>query len=140
MSFLLYDILFLILFTLFVVIFLYKRKHNLKREGLLYLYRTKVGLRFIEWATNKYGKILKKLQYLVVISGYMLMFFGLWFIIKVVYVYLTSPYIAKALKVPVIMPLIPYLPSIFKIDFLPPFYFTYWIIIIAIIAVPHEFA
>jgi membrane-associated protease RseP (regulator of RpoE activity) len=38
------------------------------------------------------------------------------------------------------MPLIPYLPQLFKIDFLPPFYFTYWIIIIAIIAIPHEFA
>ena len=38
------------------------------------------------------------------------------------------------------MPLIPYLPSIFKISFLPPFYFTYWILAIAIIAIFHEFA
>ena len=43
-------------------------------------------------------------------------------------------------KVPPIMPLIPYMPAIFKITFLPPFYFTYWIITIIIIAVFHEFA
>ena len=140
MSFITYDIVFLVLFTLFVVIFLYKRKRNLKREGLLYLYRTKVGIRFIEWANNKYGKILKKLQYVIIASGYFLMFFGLWFIIKATYLYLTSPYIAKALKVPIITPLVPYITNLFNISFLPPFYFTYWIIIIAIIAIPHEFA
>jgi membrane-associated protease RseP (regulator of RpoE activity) len=37
------------------------------------------------------------------------------------------------------MPLVPYLPSLFKIEFLPPFYFTYWIIAIAIVAICHEF-
>ena len=140
MGFILYDITFLVLFTLFVVVFLYKHKHNLKREGLLYLYKTKVGIRFIEWATNKYGKILKKMQYVVIASGYFLMFFGLWFIIKATYMYITSPYLAKALKVPIITPLVPYLTDIFKLSFLPPFYFTYWIIIIAVIAIPHEFA
>lgn len=140
MNIILYDIIFFVLFTLFVVIFLYKRRRNLKREGLLYLYRTKLGMEFIEWTTKKYPKLLKKMQYLIISSGYALMFFGLWFIIKMTYTYITSPYIAKALKVPIIMPLIPYLPELFKIDFLPPFYFTYWIIIIAIIAIPHEFA
>ena len=64
----------------------------------------------------------------------------IYLLVKISYIYITSPYIAKALKVPVIFPLIPYLPQIFSINFLPPFYFTYWIIIIALIAVPHEFA
>jgi membrane-associated protease RseP (regulator of RpoE activity) len=36
------------------------------------------------------------------------------------------------------MPLIPYLPGLFKITWLPPFYFTYWIIAIALIAIFHE--
>jgi membrane-associated protease RseP (regulator of RpoE activity) len=78
--------------------------------------------------------------YPIVVCGYLLMFLGVWLILKVAYTYITSPYLAKALKIPVIMPLVPYLPDIFKIPFLPPFYFTYWIIIIAIIAIPHEFA
>jgi membrane-associated protease RseP (regulator of RpoE activity) len=140
MSFITYDIIFLVLFTLFVVIFLYKHKHNLKREGILYLYKTKVGIKFIEWTDKKYGKILKKLQYVIIASGYLLMFFGLWFIIKATYIYLTSPYMAQALKVPIITPLVPYITNLFNISFLPPFYFTYWIIIIAAIAIPHEFA
>lgn len=140
MSFLLYDLIFLVLFTLSVGTFLYIRRSNLKRDGLLYLYRTKWGIKFIEWATKKYPNFWKKMEYVVIFSGYSLMVAGIWFILRVAYLYITSPYIAKALKVPVIMPLIPYLPELFKIDYLPPFYFTYWILIIAIIAIPHEFA
>ncbi len=140
MSFVVYDIVFMVLFTLAVIIFLYTRKHNLQRQGLLYLYKTKVGLKIIEYISEKYFKLLKPLQYLVLASGYLLLFFMLWFLVKFTYFYITSSYAAKALKVPVIFPLIPYLPEIFKVDFLPPFYFTYWIIIIAIIAIPHEFA
>lgn len=140
MSFILYDIIFLVIFTLFVAIFLYKKRHNLKREGLLYLYRTKVGMKIIEWTTKRYPRLLRKMEYIIIASGYALMFFGLWFVIKMAYTYVSSPYIAKALKVPIIMPLVPYLPEIFKMDFLPPFYFTYWIVIIAVIAIPHEFA
>ena len=140
MSFIIYDITFLVLSILIVGIFFYKKRKNFTIEGPLYLYRTKIGLQYIEKISKKYKSLLKSLQYLILISGYALMVFSLWFIIKLAYIYITSPYLAKALKVPVIFPLIPYLPSLFKLDFLPPFYFTYWIIIIAIIALPHEFA
>ena len=140
MSFFIYDISFLIAFTLAVIIFLYARRHNLQRQGLLYLYRTKIGLKLIEYTSKKYKKILLPMQYLIIISGYILMIATVWFIVKFAWFYITSPFMAKELKVPVLMPLIPYLPSIFKLDFLPPFPFTYWIIIIALIAVPHEFA
>src|SRR3989338_6702408 len=140
MSFVTYDIVFLVLFTLAVVLFLYTHKHNLKREGLLYLYRTRVGLKIIEWTSRKFAWLLRPMQYVVITSGYLLMAFMLWMLVKISYVYLTSPTLARALKAPLIFPLIPYLPEIFKLDFLPPFYFTYWIIVIAIIAIPHEFA
>jgi membrane-associated protease RseP (regulator of RpoE activity) len=63
-----------------------------------------------------------------------------YFLYKLVYVYLFNPELVKAIKIPPLMPLIPYLPEAFKIDFLPPFYFTYWIIAIAVIALFHEFA
>lgn len=139
-NFVLYDLAFLVLFTLAVGIFLYIRRQNLKRQGLLYLYRTKVGIKIIGWTAKRFSSILKPMQYLVIVSGYALMAFMIWILVKFSYFYLTSPSAAKALKVPVLLPLIPYLPSLFKIDFLPPFYFTYWIIIIAIIAIPHEFA
>jgi len=35
---------------------------------------------------------------------------------------------------------VPYLPQAFKLSFLPDFYFTTWIVVLAIIAVTHEFA
>ncbi len=140
MSFVVYDLILFALFTLGVVIFLYTRKHNLKREGIIYLYRTKIGLKLIDWFGEKHKNWLKPLQYVVLACGYSLMVGMVYLLAKISYIYISSPYIAKALKVPVIFPLIPYLPQIFNISFLPPFYFTYWIIIIALIAIPHEFA
>ena len=139
-AFLIYDLTFLVVFTLAVVIFLYTHKKNLQRQGLLYLYRTKIGIKFIDSFTEKYKKILKPLQYLILTSGYLLMAGMIYLLAKFSWVYLTSPVAAKALKVPVLIPLVPYLPDLFKLDFLPSFNFTYWIIIIAIIAIPHEFA
>ncbi len=139
-SFIVYDLVFLALFTLVVVIFLYKKRSNLQRQGLLYLYRTKIGIKFIDWTSRKFPRTLYLLQYLIVFSGYTLMVLMVYLLIRFSYTYITSPFAAEALRVPVIIPLVPYLPEIFKLDFLPPFYFTYWIIIIAIIAIPHEFA
>jgi len=140
MNFVIYDLVFFGLFTLIVILFLYARRANLKRQGLLYLYRTQVGVRFINWTSKKFPRTLSALRYLVVASGAALMAIMVYYLIHFSYLYITSPFVAKALKVPVLIPLIPYLPELFKIDFLPPLYFTYWIIIIAIIAVPHEFA
>src|SRR5271157_4861565 len=59
---------------------------------------------------------------------------------EIVWLYVFNANAVRAIKIPPITPLIPYLPQIFNLNFLPPFYFTYWIVIIAIIAVTHEFA
>ncbi len=140
MSFVAYDIGFLVLFTLFVVKFLHKRRNNLKRQGLMYLYRTRVGINFIEKFSSKYYRILKPMQYVIVACGYLLMGFMLWMLARIVYLYSTSDKFITLTKIPPVLPLVPYLPSIFKVDFLPPFYFTYWILIIAVVALVHEFA
>ncbi|MBD3247098.1 hypothetical protein GF378_00575 [Candidatus Pacearchaeota archaeon] len=63
-----------------------------------------------------------------------------YFFFKIVWIYIFSPEFVRNVKIPPIMPLVPYLPSVFKLDFLPPFYFIYWIIILAVVAIPHEFA
>jgi len=139
-SFYIYDIGFLIIFSLFVGIFLYKRRHNLKREGIMYLYRTRVGIKFINYVGTKYKRTLTVFGFIGVITGYFLMVVMLYFLYKLVYIYLFAPDIVRAIKIPPLMPLIPYLPAAFKISFLPPFYFTYWIISIAVIAIFHEFA
>jgi len=140
MSFLLYDIFFLIFFVLFVSLFLYFNKKNIKKEGLLFLYRAKWGIKLIKKVGTKYKKTLKALSYISVGLGYILMAGALYLVGKIVYLYCFYPNIVRAIKVPPIMPLIPYLPQMFKLDFLPPFYFTYWIVILAIVAISHEFA
>lgn len=140
MSFLIYDLTFLILFTLGVIIFLYKKRRNLKKEGIMYLYRTQLGIKFISYIGGKYKKTLKFLGYLAVVSGYVLMIGMLYLFGQIAYIYLKSPDVARAIKVPPIMPLIPYIDSIPGLGFLPPFYFTYFIISIAVISIFHEFS
>ena len=140
MNFLIYDLIFLAFFLIVFSIFLYARRKNLKREGLLYLYRTSWGIRFINYVGKKYKRTLKALSYVSVTLGYFLMAGVLYLIYTIVKIYIFSPHIVRAIKVPPIMPLVPYLPQVFKLEFLPPFYFTYWIIIIAIIATTHELA
>ena len=140
MSFLVYDLTFLAIFVIaLVLLFIIKRK-NFKWEGILLLYRTKIGLDFIDKTSKKYRGLIGKSRYLVIIVGYLLMISMLYLLFQLLYVFLKRPDIVREIKIPPLTPLIPYLPSIFKLDFLPPFYFTYWIIAIACIALFHEFA
>jgi membrane-associated protease RseP (regulator of RpoE activity) len=140
MSFYIYDVIFLILFSLAVGIFLWKRKKGLEKEGLLYLYRTQVGVKFINYVGSKYKKTLKVLGFIAVVCGYILMASMIWLLWRIIEIYLFHPDVVRAIKIPPLIPLVPYLPEAFNITFLPPFYFTYWIIAIAVIAIFHEFS
>jgi len=140
MAFYIYDITFLVLFSLGVGIFLYRKRKNLKREGIMYLYRTQVGIKFIDYVGGRYKKTLKFLSYIIIFCGYVLMVVMLYLLGQLAYIYVKNPEIVRAIKVPPLIPLVPYLPEIFKISFLPPFYFTYWIIAIAVVAIFHEFS
>lgn len=134
------DLIFLAAFLIFISIFLYTRKHNLKKEGLLFLYKTTWGIKLINYLGTRYKKTIKILSYVSLFTGYLLMIGGLYFIYTIVKIYIFNPSIVRAIKVPPIIPIIPYLPQVFKLEFLPPFYFTYWIVILAIIAITHEMA
>ncbi len=140
MSFLIYDIILLVIFAAFIFSFLYRNRKNLKKDGLLFLYKANWGIKLIESVGTRYKKTLKVLSYISVALGYALMVGAVYLVGKVVWLYALHPSIVRAIKVPPIMPLIPYLPQVFKLTFLPPFYFTYWIVILAIIAITHEFA
>ena len=140
MEFIMYDLAFLVIFVVFIGIFLYKRKKNLKKEGLLLLYRTSWGIKLINNIGRKFKKTLNVLSYFVIGLGYLLMGTMIYLFGKLVWIYAINPEIVRAIKIPPIMPLIPYLPQVFKLNFLPPFYFIYWIIIIAIVAIVHELA
>ncbi|HRZ85710.1 MAG TPA: site-2 protease family protein [Candidatus Paceibacterota bacterium] len=140
MGFLFYDIAFLVIFTTLVVLFLYKKRKSLQREGPLFLYKTKIGIKAINYFSKKYEKQLRWIQYLSIITGYILMIIILYLFIQIVYIYAIQPDTVRAIKIPPVMPLIPYLPAMFKVSFLPPFYFIYWILILAVVAISHEFA
>jgi len=141
MSFVIYDVIFMVLFTIFAIAFIYTRKHNLQKQGILYLYRTQLGIKFIEWTSKKYSKILRPLEYLVVASGFLLMVVAVWLIITTVYIYLKSPFITQIVSAPPVFPIFPYFTEFFDLESLfPPFYFTYFAVVLAIIAVSHEFA
>ncbi len=140
MSFIFYDILMLVLFVIFVSIFLYINRKNLKREGLLFLYKAGWGIKLINYVGNKYKKTLKILSYVSVTLGYILMALAFYFVGKIVWVYAFYPQIVKAIKIPPITPLLPYITNIINVPGLPSFYFIYWILILAIVAISHEFS
>ncbi len=140
MSFIVYDLIFLVLFILVVGIFLYRHRARAKWEGILLLYRTQVGIKFIDYVDLHYGKYISKLKWLIIVTGYISMAVMSFLLLQLLYVFIKAPEVVRAVKIPPLAPLIPYLPELFNVDFLPPFYFTYWILAIAVIALSHEFA
>ena len=54
-----YDVGFLILFSMFVIWFLYSRRKNLSREGIIFMYRTEFGIKVINYiqSVKNGGKI-----------------------------------------------------------------------------------
>lgn len=128
------------IFIIGVVIFLSTRKKGLHRQGILYMYRTQLGVKFIDNFAKKYEKILRPMQYVVIACGYFLMISMIWLLGKTTYLYLTTS-VSKFIKAPPIAPLVPYFPKIFGLQsYFPPLYFTYFIIAIVLVAVFHEAA
>jgi membrane-associated protease RseP (regulator of RpoE activity) len=144
-AFFVYDLIFLGLFILFVVLFLYKNRRNLHTEKMLglpvYLYKTKLGMKAIDYAGEKYKGALHFIKYISIAFGFVLMAGIIYILLKSVYIYAVFPQITQIIKAPPITPLIPYFPQLFGVQSLfPPFYFTYFIVAIAIVAVVHEFS
>ncbi|MDO8528667.1 MAG: site-2 protease family protein [Nanoarchaeota archaeon] len=140
MNFIVYDIALLVIFAIVVAIFLIRNKKKLKREGLLFLYKADWGIKLINRIGKKHEKALRVLSYVSIAIGFLLMA-GIFYLFgRILWIYIFNPAVVKAIKIPPILPLFPYLPQVFKLDFLPPFYFIYWIIVIAIVAITHEFS
>ena len=139
-SFIVYDIIFLIIFAAGLFTFLYSRRKNLKKEGLLLLYKARWGIKLINYVGKKNPKSFRVLSYISIATGYLLMIAMFYLLGRIVYIYATRPDVVQAIKVPPILPLVPYIDKIVPGLGLPSFFFTYFIIIIAIIAITHEFA
>ena len=139
-SIIVYDLILLAAFVIFFSVFLHTGKKNLKREGLLILYRTSWGMKLIDSLGGKHQKTLRFLSWVSITTGYLLMISVLWLIWGIVKIYLFQPEIVRAIRVPPIIPLFPYIDRVIPNLGLPSFYFTYFIIIIAIVAITHEMA
>lgn len=132
-----FDLSFFIAFCIGTALFLYKHKKRVTVESKIFLmYRTKRGLNFMDKISKKFPKLLSFLSYASISFGYIALIGILLLLFQSIKVMLSLRVVPK---MPPLMPLVPYLPQMFKLP-LPPFYFTYWIIIILIIAVTHEFA
>ncbi|MDE1848597.1 MAG: site-2 protease family protein [Nanoarchaeota archaeon] len=140
MSFLAYDLTFLSVFIVLVVTFIYLKKKNLKREGILLLYKTKWGIDLIHRTGSKYKRTIRVLSYISVFIGYLLAIGAVYLVGRIVWLYVFQPAFVRAVGIPPITPLFPYIDKLAPSLHLPPFYFTYWVIIIAVIAIFHEFA
>jgi membrane-associated protease RseP (regulator of RpoE activity) len=135
------DLIFLVLFTIFVIYFIRKNKSGLSREGIIYMYRTQAGVRAIEKFSKKYGRFLHSIKHFVIFIGFVLMAGMVWMLGQTLALYMRHPEITQNIKAPPIAPLIPYFPKLFGMSsFFPPFYFVYFIVAIAIVAIVHEFS
>ena len=141
-SFWIYDVGFLVLFSLFVVWFLMSRKKSLSREGIIFMYRTKFGMKAINYIGDNFKKTLHSLKYVIIGVGFVLMSVMIWMLGKTVSIYvLHSKEVVEQIAAPPIAPLIPYFPKLFGMESIfPPFYFTYFIVALAIVAIVHEFS
>jgi membrane-associated protease RseP (regulator of RpoE activity) len=140
-SFYVYDIAFLIIFSLGVYLFLRSNKDSLSREGWMFMYRTQLGVKAMTWFDNKFHSLLGYLRYVIVSLGFVLMFVMIWMLGQTVWIYWSRPEIVEIIKAPPIAPLIPYFPELFGLQSMfPPFYFTYFLVALAVVAIVHEFS
>src|SRR3989344_3615765 len=140
-EFWMYDVGFMILFTIFVTWFLITRKKNLSREGIIFMYRTQLGIKFIKYIGDNFKRTLNSLRYVIIAVGLFLMSIMIWMLGQTLFIYIKNPEITEVIKAPPIAPLIPYFPKLFGMEsFFPPFYFTYFIVALAIVAIVHEFS
>ena len=142
MSFVYYDIGFLIIASVLGILFLWKRKKNLNKEmGIFYLYRTQLGVKFIEKFSKKHARFLNSLKYLIITVGYCLMAFIIYTFAKTAYIYIRYPFVAELFDSPPVFPVVPYFPTLFGVEnIFPPFYFTYFLVAFVVVATFHEFA
>ncbi|MBC8435224.1 hypothetical protein H8D91_01850, partial [archaeon] len=99
-NFVIYDIIFLVVFSLAVGLFLYKRRTKLEKDGIMFLYRTKLGIKFIGKFSNKYEKGLRAIIPLVLFVGYILMISMFYLLYQTAKIYVTVPEITDMISAP----------------------------------------
>jgi len=140
-GFVFYDLALLVIFIILSIYFLHKNRASLEKQGIMYLYKAKWGIKLIHYVGKKYKKTLGIFSYVSVIVGYALMICMIFLFAQTIYVYVRFPQVTEIVKAPPIVPVIPYFTNIFGLEsFFPTFYFTYFIIAVSFVAIVHEFS
>jgi membrane-associated protease RseP (regulator of RpoE activity) len=123
-------------FIALMLIFLYKNKKKIVFQYILgpflyfAMYRTKVGIKFMDSIAKKYPNLIKKLAYVGIIIGFLGMAFITYTLAANIYNLVTKPAAVSGVGV--------VLPFQVKGAFYVPFF--YWIISIFLLALVHEFS
>ncbi len=127
-----YDVLFAIIFYAVIIILFLKYRNKFEVQAKIFvMYRTKLGLRLMDYLSKKIPRILKVFSFTGVVVGFAGMAYITYFIIR---------YTLKFIFIPgTEPPLAPVLPGV-SIPGAPPLSFWHWIIAILILAVIHEFS
>lgn len=130
------DLILAVVFYAAIFIFYLTHKEKFTKQGLIILYKTKLGIFLMNKLSKKYPKLLSFLAYISVFTGFIGMIFILYTLIqgsvKLILGYLQI--IPEAQPV-----LAPVLPGV-SVQGLPVLGFWHWIVAIFIVAVIHEFA
>ncbi|MFH0752247.1 MAG: site-2 protease family protein [archaeon] len=125
------DTISIIVFYSVLLLLFIKYKKKFTMQGIIALYKTKLGLKLMGRIARLSPRLLNILATTGVIAGFIGMIFGFVFLIKETLKFLVIP--------ETITPLIPLLPGI-TIPGVPTLTFWHWIIAIFIAAVLHEFS
>lgn len=127
-----FDIISLIVFYGIIVLLFFKYRHKFTMQGkIIALYKTKLGLKFMDRLPKLAPRLFKVLGWLALLLGYAGMIFIFVVLVKETISYLLTPGATP--------PLAPVLPGV-QIPGAPKLSFWHWIISIFIVAVVHEFS
>ncbi|MBI5391494.1 site-2 protease family protein [Candidatus Woesearchaeota archaeon] len=117
-------------FVLYSLYFLFPSKFHVQSKFII-LYRTKIGLRFMDKLAKSFPRVLKVLSYISISSGFLGMAFIFAYLFKGAYLLLVQPGAQPVLS--------PVLPGVATVPGAPILSFTHWIISLLVIVVVHEF-
>ena len=124
-----FDLISILVFYSVILLFFLKYKKRFVIQGIIVLYKTKLGLKMMDRLAKLNPKLIRLFANAGIVVGFLGMAFGFVFLIKETAKYLIVP--------DTIAPLIPLLPGI-SIPGIPALSFWHWIIGIFIAAIVHE--
>ncbi len=126
-----YDFVLFGVFLALVVIFYIVKRKEIKFQGLMAIYRTKLGTVAAKKITAKYTKFFHYFGYVSIVIGFLGMIAIFYILFRGGLNLLLNP-----ASQPVVAPVLPFI----TIPGLPTLLFTYWLIGIFVVAVIHEFS